>query len=130
MKTPNGRCTSPYIRGRVTGVISSQNVLVNGMPRHVRNLRPVIGLDTSERGSDSELSTQSARVITINEACGDPLQANTAQVTDDTSADESFEEEVVLPRRSARRKRSTPVCHLCDHEITGWCSESERQNLH
>ena len=119
MKTPNGRCTSPYARGHVTGVISSQNVLVNGMPRHVRDLRPVIGLDTSERGSDSELSTQSARVITINEARGDPLEVNTAHVTVDTSADESFEEEVVLLRRSARRKRSTLVSHLCDHEIPG-----------
>ena len=28
MKTPNGRCTFPYARGRITGVISSQNVLV------------------------------------------------------------------------------------------------------
>ena len=77
MKTLNGRCTSPYARGHVTGVISSQNVLVNGMPYHVRDLCPVIGLDTSEGGSDSELSTQSARVITINEARGDPLEVNT-----------------------------------------------------
>ena len=131
MKTPNRRCTSPYARGRVTGGISSQNVLVNGMPRHVRDLRPVIGLDTSEGGSDSELSTQSARVITISEARCDPLEVNIAHVTDDTSADESFEEKVVLPRKSARHKRSTPICHLCDHEITGGgCSESEWQNLH
>ena len=131
MKTSNGRCTSPYAPGRVTGVISSQNVLVNEMPRHVRDLRPVIGLDTSEGGSDSELSTQSARVITINKARDDPLEVNTAHVTDDTSADESFEQEVVLLRRSARHKRYSPLCHLCDHEITGGgCSESERQNLH
>ena len=59
------------------------------------------------------------------------VEANTQHVTDDTSADESFEEEVVLQWRSARRKRSTPVCHLCDYEITGGgCSESERQTLH
>ena len=118
MKTPNRRCTSPYARGRVTGVISSQNVLVNRMPRYVRDLCPVIGLDTLG-GSDGELSTQSARVITINEARSDPLEVNAAHVTDDTSTDESFEEEVVLSRRSARRKRSPPVCPLCDHEITG-----------
>ena len=55
---------SPYTCGRVTGVISPQNILVDGMPRHVRDLRPVIGLDTLENGSDSELSTQSARMIT------------------------------------------------------------------
>ena len=32
MKTPNRRCTSPYASRRVTGVISPQNVLVDGMP--------------------------------------------------------------------------------------------------
>ena len=65
MKTPNGCCMSPYARGRVTGVISPQNVLINGMPCHVRDLRPVISLDTPESGSDSKLSTQNVRMITI-----------------------------------------------------------------
>ena len=129
MKTPNGRCTSPYAHGCVTGVISPQNVLVGGMPRHVRDLRPVIGMDTSENGSDSELSTQSARMITINEVCGDPLEVNTVYATDDTSADESSEEEVILPQRSARRKRP-PQFVICVIMRSGeGCSETERQNL-
>ena len=87
--------------------LAELDAALNGinMACHVRDLRPVIGLDTLERGCDSELSTQSARVITINETRSDPLEANTAHITDGTSADESFEEEVVLPRRSARRKR-------------------------
>ena len=118
MKTSNGRCTSPYTRRRVTGVISPQNILVDGMPCHVRDLRPVIGLNTSESGSDSELSTQSARMITINEARDDPLEVNNAYATNDTSTDESSEEEVPLPRKSTRRKRRAPGCHLCDHKIT------------
>ena len=45
---------------------------------------------------------------------------------DDTSADESSEKEVPLPRRSARCKRPTPVCHLCNHELG--CSEIEKQD--
>ena len=129
MKTPNGRCTSPYTRGCVTGVISPQNILVDGMPCYVQDLHPVIGLDASDSGSDSGLSTQSARMITINEVCGDPLEVNTAYAMDDTSADKSSEEEVPLPRRSARCKRPTQGYHLCDHEITGGgCNEIERQN--
>ena len=83
---------SPNARGCVPGIISPQNVPVDGMPRHVRDLRPIIGLDTSESGSDSEFSTQSARMITINEVRGDPLEVNTMYATDDTSADESSEE--------------------------------------
>ena len=115
MKTPNGCCTSPYTCGHITGVISPLNILV-------------IDLNTSESGSDSELSTQSAKMI-INEVCSDPLEVNNMYAMDDTSADELSKEEVPLPQRSARCKRPTPVCHLCDHEIAGGCSEIERQNL-
>ena len=64
-------------------------------------------------------------MITINEVRGDPLEVNTAYATDDTSADESSEEEVPLPRRSARRQETRPVC---DHEITVGGSETEMQN--
>ena len=77
------------------------------------------GPASCESGSDSELPSQSARMIPINEVRGDPLEVNTAYATDDTSADESSEEEMVLPQRSARRKRPAPVRHLCDDEITG-----------
>ena len=89
------------------------------MPSHVRDLCPVIGLDTSESGSDSKLSTQSARMITIKEVRGNPQDINTAYATDDTSADELSEEEVPLSQRSARCKTPTPGCHLCDCEIMG-----------
>ena len=118
MKTPNRCCTSPYTHGHVTVVISPQNVLVDGMPHHIRDLHPVIGLDTSESGSDSEFLTQSARMITINEVRGDPLEVNTMYATDNISADESSEEKMPLPRRSTKGKRPAPGCHLFDHEIT------------
>ena len=67
-------------------------------------------------------------MITINEVCGDPLEVNTVYAMDHISADESSEEEVPWPRRSARCKRPAPDCHLNDHEITGRWSEIERQN--
>ena len=76
MKTPNGRDISPFTPECVTGVISLQKILVDGMPCHVRDLRPVIGLNTLECGSDSKLSTQSARKVTIDEAQGDPQEVN------------------------------------------------------
>ena len=65
MKTPNGRCMSPYTPGCVVGVISPQNVLVNKMLHHVRDLCPVIGLNTSKLGVTAN-STRNARMITIN----------------------------------------------------------------
>ena len=98
------------------------------MPRHVRDLRPVISLITSESGSDGKLSTQSARVITINEARGDLLEVNNVYTTNDTSANELSKEEVPLPQKNSRRKRQALGCHLCDHQITGGGgSEIERQ---
>ena len=89
------------------------------MPYHARDLCLVIGLDTSESGSDSEFSTQSARMITINEVRGDPLEVNKAYAMDDIFANKSSEEEVPLPQRSARHKSPALGCHLCDHDITG-----------
>ena len=103
--------------------------LSTGFPHHVRELRPIIGLNTSESRSDSELSTQSVRMITIKEAHGDPLEVNNAYAMDDASADELSSEEVPLPRRSTRCKRPAPGCHLCVHQIIGECREIERQNL-
>ena len=60
-------------------MISPQNILVDRIPRHVRELCPDIGLDTSESGRDSKLLTQSDRMITINEVRGDPQEINTLQ---------------------------------------------------
>ena len=89
VKIPNGQCTSPYTHWHVTVVISLQNVLVDGMPRHIRDLRPIMGSNTFESRSDSELSTQSARTIIINEARSDPPEVGNPDETDDTSADGS-----------------------------------------
>ena len=39
VKPPDARCTSQWTRAQVTGVTSSTTVDVNGMPRHVADLR-------------------------------------------------------------------------------------------
>ena len=56
IKTLDGQCMSSYTCMRVTGVISPLNVLDNGMPCHVRDLLPVVGLNTLESGNDSKLN--------------------------------------------------------------------------
>ena len=40
LKTPHGRCTTKYKVGRVTGITSAQNITVDGMPRHMKDLQP------------------------------------------------------------------------------------------
>ena len=44
----------------------------------------------------------------INDAHSDPPKVGNPDATDETSADESFKEEVALPQRSARHKQPTP----------------------
>ena len=81
-----------------------------------------MGSNTLENGSDNELSTHSARTIIINIACSDPPEVGNPDAIDDISADESSEEEVALPQRSARGKRPALGCYLCDHQIMEECS--------
>ena len=42
------RCTTQWDRGIVTGVNSSNNVEVDGVPRHVLDLRPIVGDDIEQ----------------------------------------------------------------------------------
>ena len=43
VKTPHGRCTTKYKVGHVTGITSALNITVDGMPRHMKELRPIVG---------------------------------------------------------------------------------------
>ena len=42
VKNPRGKYTTKYSTGRVTEMISLQSVKIDGVPRHVKDLRPVI----------------------------------------------------------------------------------------
>lgn len=123
---------SPYALGGITGVISPQNILVDRMPCHVRNLCPIICLSALESGSDGEFSTQSASMITISDSPGASSPRPDTDASNDTSADKLSGEDVavVLPQRTIRHKRLVPGCHICDHEIRAGreYSRSEKQD--
>ena len=54
MKPPRARCTTPWPVGTVAGVQSQQRLEVNGIPRHVSDLRRVPGEETKvEEEEDS-----------------------------------------------------------------------------
>ena len=52
VKPPNARCTSQWGRGRVTEVNSQNNVMVDGVPRHILDVRRVVS--SSSDWSDDE----------------------------------------------------------------------------
>ena len=67
IKTPHGRCTTKYKVGCVTGITSSQNITVDGMPRYVKDLRPLVGPDQPTVCSDMVSENAGERFVTIRE---------------------------------------------------------------
>ena len=51
VKSPGNHCTLRWNAGRVTGMTSSENVTVNGVPRHVPDLRRLF-VDEGDKGAD------------------------------------------------------------------------------
>ena len=54
VKPPNVRCTTKWNRGTVTKVNSRNNVMVDGMPRHILDVRPVVEPPGDENVDSSE----------------------------------------------------------------------------
>ena len=47
VKIPHGRCTTQFGKGTITGVYSPHSVLVDGTPRHAKDVHPVRGADAT-----------------------------------------------------------------------------------
>ena len=57
VKPPSSRCTSHWSKGIVSGVNSNNNIEVDGMPRHVLDLRPVVNPEMEEEVQEYEVPT-------------------------------------------------------------------------
>ena len=116
VKPVNKRCTSRWTEGVVTGVVSHNNVEVDGVPRHVLDIRRLVG-NEDERGrvtSDTPSNPSSDRGATEADETG-PRMFREESSDDETSGDEDEEEaQPREPRRSARVRR--PPTWLGDYE--------------
>ena len=114
--------------GRVTEITSVQNIMVNGMPCHVKDLRPIVRPGQPTVCSDMVSEDASERFVTIRErSCAQEPSTNAG---DASSNDTSNEDKVIiLPRRSTWRKRPPPECFMCDHRIRGEFSSNAMNNL-
>ena len=122
VKIPHGRCTTQFGKGTIPGVYSTHSVLVDGTPRHVKDVRPLRGVDTTNCSINS--SEDEAPMLYL------PREVPAASESDhsdrgqhgsgDTSEDEDIAESVPL-RRSSRLKRPTPRCTLCDSQMREKC---------
>lgn len=60
VKPPHARCTTRWQKGIVTGLNSRSNVSVDGMPRHILDLRRVVRLDGEETQDGEEGPTDTS----------------------------------------------------------------------
>ena len=113
---------NPVRKGDNYGVYSPHSVLVDGTPRHVKDVRPVRGADATYCSSAS--SDDEAPMLYLPRE--DPPAAESDHSDrgqcgpGDTSEDDDGAESVPL-RRSSRLKRPAPRCTLCDSQIREEC---------
>ena len=104
VKPPHGRCDTRYGTGKVTGVISQHAVEVDGVPRHVRDLRGRAGDATLSEDDDWEWfdGTRRRRVEVDDEPADDATGEEGADMVGDDG-----------PRRSTRIAARTHPYRPC-----------------
>lgn len=102
VKPKDGRCTSRWSLGRVTGMTSANNVDVDGVPRHILDIRKLYG---DEKGEDSKMDEEDgARVVEFESDNSD----------NDDPQDEGDDVEASPSPRPVRQRR--PPSWLSDYE--------------
>ena len=115
VKIPHGRCTTQFGKGAIT-------VLVDGTLRHVKDVRPLRGVDTTNCSITSSEDEAPMLYLTREDlAASESDHSNRGQRgPGNTSKDEDITESVPL-RRSSRLKRPALRCTLCDSQIREEC---------
>jgi hypothetical protein len=120
VKPPNGRCTTRWGRGRVTGVNSRNNICVDGMPRHILDIRRVI-YDGSEVEGRKEVDDvhhhifDDCRVIHLDSEGGEEVNGGQDfEVWEDADQRQEHDEGVRVGRPI--RERRQPV-RFDDYEM-------------
>jgi ribonuclease HI len=112
VKPPMPSCTEQWSRGRVTRIVSDHVVEVDGMPRHVRDLRKRVaarnvmdenGLDLDFEPGSGSVDHQQEDASSNSGQASDIAEAEAA--TQGSSVASSTEEEREVPRRSERERR-------------------------
>ena len=128
IKAPLGRYTTKYKVERVTRITSAQNITVDGMPRHVKDLQLIVGPGQPTVYSDMASENASERFVTIRERPREQTPStNAGNVSSDNISNEDLV--TVMPERSTQRKRLPLECFMCDHRFREECSSNATNNL-
>ena len=118
VKIPLGQCTTQFGKGTITGLYSPHSVLVDGTPHHVKDVRPLRGVDTTYCSiTSSEDKAPMLYLMRENPAKSESDHSDHGlHRPRDTYEDDDIAESVPL-RRSSRLKRPAPHCTVCDSQI-------------
>ena len=103
-------------------------MLVDGTPRHVRDVQPALNTNPLASSGSGESSNDELWIRPTPCEPDGPTANTDADADSSDATSESSDEEVqtILLRRSARNKRPRPPCHMCDLETSRECGhESE-----
>ncbi|KAG0719842.1 hypothetical protein GWK47_049673 [Chionoecetes opilio] len=108
IRHPSRRCDSRSLEGTVTRLVSPQNVEVDGMPRHVRDLRLV----TSPLPTPGELSaSEQPDVVEEDDALLIQMPGPARGPEDEGTIEEGADSpERPQLRRGSRERRPTQLC--------------------
>ena len=122
VKIPHGRCTTQFGKGTIMGVYSPHSVFVDGTPQHVKDVRPMCEVDTTNRSiTSSEDEAPMLYLMWEDPAASESDHSDHGQHgPGDTSEDQDIAENV-LHRQSSRIKRPALRCTLCDSQIREEC---------
>ena len=118
VRPPDYRCDRRYEKGEVTRVVSDQCVEVNGVPRHVRELRPRAPSESSDASADESERDEPAMLWTGGtEAHGDvAVEDAGAEAHDDVAVENAGEGAHVGRPQPRRSQRVRKPCRPCDCE--------------
>ena len=113
----------------VTGIYSPHSVLINGIPRHIRNLCPQhrsVALEDNGSNSSSK-SDSSTPLLYGTESDDSSTELEETEMDNDDAENKRgplntvTEEFCPILCRSSRQRRPLSPCHLCDCEIREEC---------
>ena len=130
VKPPNSQCTTSFRRGQITGIVSEQAVLVDGTPRHGKDIWPALNMNPLASSGSGESSNDELWIRPMPRVPDDPTANPDANADSSDGTLKSSDEEVqTIPlHRSARNKRPHPPCHMCDLETRGECGHESETN--
>ena len=113
VKTPHGWCSMQFKKGMVTGIYSLHSVLINGIPRHIRELRPRHRSVTLEDdGSNSSSESDSSTPLYGTEPGNSSAGLEEAESDNDDAKNKSGSLNTVMEEV----RESHPILHRSSHQ--------------